>query len=137
MRAAAIAIAVAGVVYIVGDLCWVTLTGPWIYRPAIGPILAARFDLGSGLAFYAVYLTGILIFALKPALAAGSWSKALALGALLGLVCYGTYDLTNQATLKLWSVNVTIIDMSWGAGVTGFASAIGFLAAFATMRREG
>ena len=68
-------------------------------------------------------------------MAARSWRRSLALGALLGLVAYGTYDLTNQATLKVWSVNVTIMDMGWGAVVTGLASAIGCAAALLTARR--
>jgi uncharacterized membrane protein len=70
---------------------------------------------------------GILFFVVKPALETGRWSTALAYGALFGLVAYGTYDLTNYATLRPWSLGLTVSDMVWGAVVTAVASALGIV----------
>jgi uncharacterized membrane protein len=76
-----------------------------------------------------IYVAGIVIFAIKPALVTGSWAGAAGKGALLGFFCYATYDLTNQATLKTWPATVTIIDMGWGMVLTACAATVGYLAA--------
>ena len=136
MKALSIGVVVAAVVFIGSDMTWITLTGASLYRPVLGPILSDKVDIGAGLAFYALYLVGMLTFAIAPGIAARAWTRALGSGALLGLVAYGTYDLTNQATLKVWSINVTLTDMSWGAGITGLASAIGCAAALLATRRN-
>jgi len=119
----------AGTVYVAGDISWVTLTRAAIYQPVLGPLLAAKFDPAAGIAFYLVYLAGILTFGVAPGLKSGSWTRSLAFGALFGLVAYATYDLTNQATLKLWSTRISLIDIGWGALITGAASTAGCLAA--------
>ena len=71
-------------------------------------------------------LFGIAVFAVLPALASNSWLKASVLGALLGLIAYGTYDLSNLATLKGWSPRFAIIDMIWGTSVTAISATLGF-----------
>jgi uncharacterized membrane protein len=119
----------AGLVFIAGDFTWISLTGPVIYRPVLGPLLADRIDLGAAIAFYLVYFIGVLAFGVAPGLRSGSWMKSLGSGALFGLVAYATYDLTNQATLKTWSATITVSDMAWGAFITGIASAVGCRAA--------
>ena len=116
-------------VFIAGDLSWLTLTSARIYRPVIGPLLADKPDLKPAIAFYLIYGIGILAFAIAPALKAGRPLAALGWGALLGLFAYGTYDLTNQATLRLWSTRLSLIDMAWGACITGLAALVGCLTA--------
>lgn len=113
------------------DAIWLNLMAPRLYRPEIGALLADQFRLAPALIFYLVYLVGIQIFAVGPALASGRWVTALLYGAAFGFFCYATYDLTNQATMKIWSVKVTVIDIIWGSFATGVASAI---AAAATLR---
>ena len=115
----------SGLVYAAGDFTWITLTGARLYRPVIGQLLADRFDPKPGAAFYLIYATGIVAFAVAPGLRAGGWTRSLLWGALLGLVAYGTYDLTNQVTLKLWSTRITLIDMAWGVAITAVAAAVG------------
>ncbi len=122
-------LAAAALVYVAGDLAWMTLVVPVAYRPVIGPLLAASPDLGAAVAFYGLYLVGMAAFAIAPGVALGRWLQALWRGALLGLVAYGTYDLTNQATLRLWSINISVLDMGWGALITSLASAVGCAAA--------
>jgi uncharacterized membrane protein len=117
------------VIFVAGDMIWLRLTEPRLYRPVIGPLLAERPDLKAALAFYALYLTGITAFAIAPSLRSGRPQDALGWGALFGLVAYGTYDLTNQATLRLWSTRLSLIDMAWGAAITGLAALIGSIVA--------
>ena len=117
------------VVFAAGDLAWLTLMGPRLYRPVIGPLMADKPDLRAAVAFYALYLTGVCVFAIAPGLKAGRPLVALGSGVLLGLIAYGVYDLTNQATLKVWSTRLSLIDMAWGALLTGVAALVGCLAA--------
>ena len=111
------------------DSIWLSLAASRLYRPRLGSMLLERFNMAPAAAFYLIYLTGVLIFAIAPALATGRWTTALTRGAMLGLVAYATYDLTNQATLRGWSVTVTIADLCWGSFVTATAAAIGFTVA--------
>lgn len=124
-----LAYAFAAVAFVAGDITWLTVAGQRLYRPVIGPLLADKLNGGAGVVFYVVYLSGVVILAIGPALRAGSLRMAAVNGLVLGLVAYGTYDLTNQATLRLWSTRLTLIDMTWGGCLTAAAAAIGFLAA--------
>ena len=128
----------AGLVFVAADMTWITLTGPVLYRPVIGPLLSSTVDVPAGVAFYLIYFVGVVAFGSASGLRARSWTAALGSGALLGLVAYATYDLTNQATLRLWSVRLTLLDMGWGCLVTAGASVAGYAAAsFAGRRRHG
>jgi uncharacterized membrane protein len=111
------------------DSIWLTLTANTLYRPILGDLMLDRFRLGPAIAFYALYLCGALIFAVRPALAARRWTTALLFGALYGFFAYATYDLTNQATLKNWSSAISAADMAWGAILTGLTASVGYLAA--------
>ncbi|WP_036285169.1 DUF2177 family protein [Methylocystis sp. ATCC 49242] len=111
------------------DAIWLSSMAERLYRPQLGPLLADEFRAGPAIAFYALYLCGVVYFAAAPALEEDDWRKAALNGAMLGLVAYGTYDLTNQATLKLWPVLVTLIDLCWGALLTAVAATAGYLAA--------
>ena len=124
----------AGALFIAGDFSWISLTGPVIYRPVLGPLLADRVDLGAAVAFYLVYFTGVVAFGVAPGLKSGSWLRSLGWGALFGAVAYATYDLTNQATLRTWSTAITVADMGWGAFISGVASAAGCRAAMLLSR---
>jgi len=116
----------SGLVMAVLDAIWLTAAGPRLYRPAIGELLAPSPDMRAAVVFYLIYVAGIVVLAVTPALREGSALKALVFGAVLGLVCYATYDLTNQATLRVWPVHVTLIDMAWGAFLTAAASLGGY-----------
>ena len=110
------------------DALWLNWAAPNFYRPALGDILADRFRMAPALIFYAAYVAAIVWFAVRPGLSNGLGAAALN-GALLGAICYATYDLTNQATLRHWSVSVTVIDILWGALATAIAaSAATFIA---------
>ncbi len=98
--------------------------GDRLYRPFIGSMLADQFRLAPAIAFYALYAAGLTLFAVWPGLVEGGWKKALLWGGLFGLFAYGTYDLTNLATLKVWSLRLSLIDMTWGVLVSAGSSAI-------------
>lgn len=116
------------------DAVWLNTMYTRLYLPHIGELMG---DLRwvPALAFYALYIVGIQIFAVAPALAAGRAIVALRFGALFGLFCYATYDLTNQATLRVWSTTVTLADMAWGTFATGTAAAAASAIALHLTRR--
>jgi uncharacterized membrane protein len=108
------------------DGVWLTLASPRLYQPRIGELLAAKPSLGPAVVFYLLYVAGILVLAIQPALRDGGWRRLLVQAAVFGLVAYATYDLTNQATLKSWSTTITVVDMAWGALVTTAAASAGY-----------
>ena len=91
--------------------------------------LAKNPNMTVAVIFYLVYIVGIMIFAVRPALASGDWKTAALFGALFGFFAYATYDLTNMATLKIWSMQVTLLDIAWGTLLTGTSASISALAA--------
>lgn len=112
--------------FLIADAIWLTQIGPKLYRPLIGEILSDRLNVPAAAAFYLIYVSGITYFAVTPALQAGSLTRALINGAILGLIAYATYDLTNQATLKVWDIRVTLADMAWGAFASALAASAGY-----------
>lgn len=113
------------VVFTVVDIVWLGYVANSYYRSQIGHLLAPSFNMTAVFAFYLIYVAGIVIFAVLPALASGGPTRALMLGAMFGLFCYATYDLTNLATLKDWSLPMSLVDMAWGAILTGLSAAAG------------
>jgi uncharacterized membrane protein len=115
-------------VFLILDGIWLSATTSTFYRPQLGDLLSEKPSLAVAAVFYLVYVVGVVVFAVMPAYAAKSWLMALGLGALLGLVAYGTYDVTNLATIKGWPVMVSVVDLAWGVVVTASASVAGFVA---------
>lgn len=107
------------IVFAVIDAIWLTQVGPHLYKPIIGSILAEEPRMVSAVVFYLLYIAGLVYFAVNPALSGGGWQGALVKGAAFGFFCYATYDLTNQATLVVWSTKITLADMAWGTFVSG------------------
>lgn len=116
----------AAMAMLVLDGAWLSLAAKRLYRPLLGNMLADGFRLAPAALFYFLYVAGIVVLAVSPALAAGKWTMALGRGMALGLIAYGTYDLTNQATLRQWSGLVSAVDMTWGMLLTGAAATAGF-----------
>lgn len=111
------------------DAVWLINMAPRLYKPEIGPVmLESGFRLLPAMIFYTIYIGGIVYFAVWPGLTEGVGSgvaRAALQGAILGFVCYATYDLTNYATLKVWSLKVTVLDLMWGTFLTGATAAAG------------
>lgn len=109
------------------DALWLGVVARSFYTARIGHLMAANPRLWIAAAFYAVYVIGILIFAVAPALNAGSWQTALIHGALFGFFAYATYDLTNMASLRDWPIAMVIVDVAWGTMLSGMSALGGFL----------
>ena len=114
-----------GLSFMAADAVWLSLMTTRLYRPALQGILAERVQAAPAIAFYGLYILGLVIFAVAPGLAAGRWSAAVWRGALFGLFTYMTYDLTNQATLRGWPWSVTAADIGWGMAASAWAAALG------------
>ena len=130
-----IAFVTAAVVFLAMDFTWLSQTNATIYRPIIGELLSPTLRVRPAIAFYVLYLAGLIFFAVAPGLKSGGLRRVALNGALYGLCAYATYDLTNQATLKLWSTKLTLLDLGWGMTVSLVAACAGYLAASLLARR--
>ena len=111
------------IVLAVLDFLWLGVIAKNFYREGIGHLMAPEPNWGAAAAFYLLYPVGIVIFAVLAS--EGEWLKALTLGALFGLFCYGTYDLSNMAVLKDWPLQVTAVDIAWGVVVSAIGASAG------------
>jgi uncharacterized membrane protein len=117
------------VVFVAIDAVWLSAMGSRLYRPALGDILLDEIRIAPAIAFYLIYPLGVLVFGTMPALRAGTLGPALMYGALFGFMAYATYDLTNFATLRNWTLTITLADVVWGAFITATAASAGYAAA--------
>jgi len=110
------------------DFLWLSLLHKPFYSQYMGHLMAENVVWPAVIAFYLLYSLGILLLVVRPGLSLGLglWS-IVGWGAFFGLVAYGTYELTNQATLKGWSPVVVVVDMVWGAVLTGSVVLIAIL----------
>jgi uncharacterized membrane protein len=111
----------AALIFFPIDFIWLSLATPAIYRPGIGTLLLDKPNLAIAGLFYLAYLIGLVVLVTGPA--EGDIKKALIMGAVLGFVAYGTYDLTNLSTIAGFSAKVAIIDMIWGTVLTATTAA--------------
>ena len=116
------------VVFGIIDAIWLWQMADAFYRPALGDMLVEKVRMIPALIFYLSFPIGVVVFAVLPAHKEGTALTAFALGALFGALCYAAYDLTNYATLKQWSVQITLIDIAYGAIVAGLCATAAFYA---------
>lgn len=107
------------------DMLWLGVIAKDFYQEKLVSFLGP-VNWTAAIVFYLIFIVGILIFAVAPALESQSWQKALVLGALFGFFTYATYDLTNLATLREWPLTVTLVDMVWGAVLSGSVATVSF-----------
>lgn len=119
-----ISLLLAALAFAACDAVWLSLAYQPLYHAELGLVIAAKPDPLAALLFYSVYIFGLCYFAIWPSLQNFSLRTAASQGAVFGLVAYGTYDLTNQATLAFWSWKVTGVDMIWGAVASATASTV-------------
>lgn len=113
------------VVMLLVDLPWITVIAKSMYREGIGHLMAENANLPAAVAFYLIYVFGLIWFGLAPhAMEPGVWRVAGS-AALLGFVAYATYDLTNLATLRDWPLGLTLADLAWGPFVSAVSTAAG------------
>jgi len=111
---------------IVIDLIWLLGIAKNLYRSEMGDLMATEPKLLAGLTFYLLYALGVCIFVIIPALSKQSWLYALQYGALFGLFCYMTYDLTNLAVVRNFPTQLAFIDMAWGSFVTALCASFAY-----------
>jgi len=104
------------------DLIWLRLVAQGFYRAQLGDLRSDTVNFPAATAFYLIYVSGVVFFAVMPALRADNIWQAGMYGALLGFLCYATYDLTNLATLRNWPLGLTVVDIIWGSLLTAVAA---------------
>jgi len=101
-------------VFLLIDLVWLGVVARDFYRSQLGSLMADPIVWWAAILFYLLFIGGIILFAVLPAIDAGSWTRALLLGAAFGFFAYITYDLTNLATIRGWPVTLAVVDIAWG-----------------------
>ena len=121
--------AIALPVFFAIDMVWLGFVAKNFYRDQIGFLMNSQINWGAAVAFYLLFVVGLVLFVITPAIEKNSWMHALVFGALFGLITYATYDLSNLATLKDWPVLVTIVDIAWGATLAASVSTVTYFIA--------
>ena len=117
----------AAFVFLIVDIIWLSFAVKSFYRPNIGHLLLDKPVMWAAVMFYIIYVVGIGVVIIEPSINLENTSSFLFKAFIFGLVAYGTYNLTNMATLKGWSPSVVFVDMIWGGTLTAFSSYIGIL----------
>ena len=117
------------------DFLWIGVLMTDFYKVRLGALMLEQPRMGAAALFYLLYIFGVTWFGVRPGLKAGQLGVAAGSSALFGVIAYATYDLTNLATLKTWFVDLTVIDMVWGATISAASGSAGYLAARALGRR--
>ena len=116
-------------VFFVIDMVWLTLVAKNFYAKHIEYLMSKNPNIFAALIFYLIFIAGLIVFVITPALDKKIWTHALLAGLFFGLVTYATYDLTNLATIKDWPLIVTIVDLIWGMFVSAAVSVATYLIA--------
>jgi len=114
---------VAGLIFAILDGVWLGLVARGFYASQMGDLMRAKFSIVPAVAFYVIYVAGLVVFAVLPGVEAGSVGRAALLGGLLGLVAYAAYDLSNLATLKNWPAPLAMLDLAWGTALSAASAA--------------
>jgi uncharacterized membrane protein len=125
------------IVFLLIDAAWLSTMANVLYRPVLGDIVLPSLRVWPAIAFYAMFPVGIVAFAAMPALKSSAVGTAVIYGLLFGAIAYGTYDLTNYATLRNWNLQITVIDIVYGASASAIAGAAATLAARAAVSWMG
>jgi uncharacterized membrane protein len=116
-------------VFLAIDMIWLGLVAKNFYSQYLGHLMKADVNWLAAILFYLLFIVGLIIFVIQPALEKNSYQQALILGALFGLITYATYDLTNLATLKNWPIIVTVVDLIWGMVLSSLVASISYFIA--------
>lgn len=114
--------AIALPVFFAIDMIWLGLVAKNFYRNQVGFLMKSDINWIAAVIFYLLFVVGLVLFVITPAIEKNSWIYALLFGAFFGFITYATYDLTNLATLKDWPLLVTIVDLAWGAILAALVS---------------
>ncbi|HTZ01356.1 MAG TPA: DUF2177 family protein [Xanthobacteraceae bacterium] len=121
------------VVFSIIDAAWLSAMGTSLYRPALGDILLTHLRIVPAIAFYLMYPVGLVAFAVLPGLREEQAAQVFLHALLFGAIAYGTYDLTNYATLRAWTLQITLVDIGYGALASGVAALAAYFVARALL----
>jgi len=116
-------------VFFAFDMIWLGLVAKNFYAKQIGFLLKPDVNWTAAIIFYLLFIVGLVLFVITPALEKHSWVHAVLFGALFGLITYATYDLTNLATMKDWPMLITFVDLAWGMTLSASVSTIAYVIA--------
>lgn len=116
-------------VFFMIDLIWLGVIAKGFYQKNLSFILSPQVKWPAAIIFYLLFIAGILIFAVVPALNKDSWQHAMLYGALFGFFTYMTYELTNLALLKDWPLNIVVVDIIWGVVLCTAVASVGYFIA--------
>jgi len=119
----------AALIFLIIDVIWLSFAVKYFYRPNIGHLLLDKPVMWASAMFYIIYVFGLGVVIIQPSLNFEDTIRFLFKAFMFGLVAYGTYNLTNMATVKGWSASVVLVDMLWGGSLTAFSSYFGILIA--------
>ncbi|HBW13266.1 MAG TPA: DUF2177 domain-containing protein [Proteiniclasticum sp.] len=122
------------VIFFLVDIVWLGVISKKLYKEYLGHLMAPNVNWAAALVFYFLFIAGLVFFVIMPAIEKGDLMYAITLGAFFGLITYGTYDLTNLATLKDWPLNITIIDLIWGTFLNAATSGITYFVATSLLK---
>ena len=125
MKLLLISVLITSSIFLIIDVVWLSFSVKSFYKPQLGDLLNDKPVIWAAILFYFIYVLGLAIIILQPAIDKDSVSHAFIMGIIFGIVAYGTYNLTNMATIKNWSPYVVFVDMFWGGILTGTSSALG------------
>lgn len=133
-KAALTAYGCAAATLLILDIAWLRVVMGPLYRAELGEMLRAQPSLAPSLVFYLLYAIGVVVFAVMPGVDSTSLLRAGLLGALLGLVAFAMYDLSNLSNFKVWPLNLAILDIAWGTFLTAVAAVSGTAAVISLCR---
>ncbi len=120
---------IAAFVFLIIDVIWLSFAVKTFYKPNIGNLLLDKPVMWAAVMFYIIYVLGLGVVVIEPSINSLNTFNFIFKAFMFGLVAYGTYNLTNMATVKGWSINVVIVDMLWGGSLTAFSTYVGITAA--------
>jgi uncharacterized membrane protein len=114
-------------IFFIIDIIWLGIIARGFYRRNLGFILSPKVNWVAAVIFYLIYIAGILIFAVRPAIVTDIWREAALMGGLFGFFTYATYDLTNMSTIKGWPLKIVVVDILWGTCLCILVATLSFL----------
>ena len=120
---------IAAFIFLIIDIIWLSFSVKSFYGPRIGHLFADKPVIWAAAMFYIIYVFGLGVVIIEPSINFDDTFKFLFKAFMFGLVAYGTYNLTNMATVKGWSPSVVFVDMLWGGSLTAFSSYYGIFLA--------
>ena len=122
------------VIFFLVDIVWLGVISKKLYKEYLGHLMAPNVNWAAALVFYFLFIAGLVFFVIMPAIEKGDLMYSITVGAFFGLITYGTYDLTNLATLRDWPLNITIIDLIWGTFLNAATSGITYFVATSLLK---